>query len=107
MRHTVKTNILVKYRHAKRVSVYGTPVRMLNPSEIREMSSYVDEVRRVRIGRGAPMAKSKVCRGCEQTLPQTRDFFTCRVRKGHSDYWNPFCRKCKRLRLDRKPKAAP
>lgn len=99
-----KVNVQVKYRNARRVSVGTHLARELTPAEITEVRSYVDTVRRVRIGQGAPMAKEKVCRGCKLTLPRTLDFFTCRIRKGHSDDWNPYCRKCKRLRIDRKPK---
>jgi hypothetical protein len=51
--------------------------------------------------------RTKVCRGCKQVRPQTREFYRCRVRKGHSDYWLPFCRQCTRLGRDRKPKVAP
>jgi|SRR3954467_9233436 hypothetical protein len=97
-----KVNVLVKYRNAKRVMVHGSAVRLLSDAEIREVRSYVDSERSVRIKRGEPVAQTKTCRGCELPFPRTLDFFHCRIRKGHSDYWNPFCRKCRRARRDRK-----
>jgi RNase P subunit RPR2 len=73
---------------------------------VQEVREHVDQVRSVRIASGIkpPM---KECRGCKQSLPRTTMNFVVRIRKGHSDYWYPFCRTCKRARMDRKAKVAP
>jgi RNase P subunit RPR2 len=68
-----------------------------------EVRDHVEAVRNVRIASGIkpPM---KECRGCKQSLPRTTMNFVVRIRKGHDPYWYPFCRTCKRARMDRKAK---
>jgi hypothetical protein len=100
-----KVNVVVKYRHAKRVMVTGRLVRLLNPKERREMAQHVTMVRQVRIESGDPVAPTKICRGCLNPFPRTLTFFHCRIRKGHKDYWNPYCRTCRYEKRDRERKA--